>query len=147
LVEIEIREGHLEGANRMISELLEIYSRVTEPDINERVGHVRTLIAMARISQLDEAEGHWHAALLQNRAYNPLEEEVFTCGVIYLFMSSVRFQLEDIDGSRLTFKKAAEVVGRKRPQFLMPGVRTYLFDNVRSELLSKAGWILPKIAQ
>jgi hypothetical protein len=26
--------------------------------------------------------------------YNPLEEEIFTCGVIYLFISSVHFQLE-----------------------------------------------------
>jgi hypothetical protein len=84
---------------------LNIYSRVAEPDVNERVGHVRTLIARARISQLDEVERHGHAALLQDRAYNSLEEEVFTCGVIYLFMSSVH--LEDIDESRATFKKAA----------------------------------------
>jgi hypothetical protein len=26
--------------------------------------------------------------------YNPVEEEIFTCGVIYLFISSVHFQLE-----------------------------------------------------
>lgn len=67
--------------------------------------------------------------------------------MIYLFISFVRFQLGDIDGSRATFKNAGEVIRKKRPQFLMPGVGTYLFDNVRSELLSKAGWILPKIAQ
>ncbi|MCJ1423578.1 hypothetical protein MMC29_001462 [Sticta canariensis] len=147
LVEIELRGGHLESAERIISELLEMYSGVTEPDVNERVGHVQTLIARARISQLDEAEGHWHAALLQNRAYNPQEEEVFTCGVIHLFISSARFQLEDIDGSRLMFEKAAEVIGRKRPQFLIPGIGTYLFDFVKSDLLSRAGWILQKIAQ
>lgn len=79
-VEIEIREGRLERAECLTSELLGIYNRVAEPDVNDRVRHVRTLIARARISQLDEAEKHWHAALLQNRAYNPLEEEVFTCG-------------------------------------------------------------------
>ncbi len=147
LVEIEIREGHLERAECLTIELLGIYSRVAEPDVNDRVGHVQTLIARARISQLDEAERHWHAVLLQNRAYNPLEEEVFTCGVIYLFMSSARFQLGDIDGSRATFKKAVEVIRKKRPQFLMPGIGTYLFDNVKLELLSRAGWTLPKIAQ
>lgn len=115
LVEIEIREGRLERAECLTSELLGIYSRVAEPDVNDRVRHVRTLIARARISQLDEAEKHWYAALLQNRAYNPLEEEVFTCGVIYLFISFVRFQLGDIDGSRATFKNAGEVIRKKRP--------------------------------
>lgn len=115
LVEIEIREGRLERAECLTSELLGIYNRVAEPDVNDRVRHVRTLIARARISQLDEAEKHWHAALLQNRAYNPLEEEVFTCGVIYLFISFVRLQLGDIDGSRATFKNAGEVTRKKRP--------------------------------
>jgi tetratricopeptide (TPR) repeat protein len=147
LTEIEIRQYRFDRAECIISELLDIYSKIAEPDVNDRVGHVRTLIARARISQLCEAEEHWNAALLQNRAYNPFEEEVFTCGVIYLFISSARFQLDDVDGSRGTFKKAIEVIRRKRPQFLMPGMGTYLFDSIRSELQSRAGLILPEIAQ
>lgn len=147
MVEIEVREGHFDRAECLTSELLDIYCNIAEPDVNDRVGHVRTLIARARISQLDEAERHWHAVLLQNRAYNPLEEEVFTCGVIHLFISSVRLQLGDIDGSRATFGEAVEVIRKKRPQFLMPGIGTYLFDNVRSDLQSRAGWVLPEIAQ
>jgi hypothetical protein len=147
LVEIEIRQGHLDRAECLINELLDIYSKIDEPDVVDRVGHVRTLIARARISHLCEAEMHWNAALLQNRVYNPLEEEVFTCGVIYLFMAFVRFQLGDVDASRWNFEKATEVICKKRPQFLMPGMGTYLFDFVRSELLSRAGWVLPKIAQ
>ena len=147
LIEIEIRQGHLDRAESLTNELLDIYSRIAEPDVNDRVGHVRTLIARARISDLCEAEKHWNAALRQNKVYNPLEEEVFTCGVIYLFISFVRFQLRDVDGSRCSFKKATEVICKKRPQFLMPGIGTYLFDFVRSELQSRAGWVLPKIAQ
>jgi len=146
-IEIEIRQGHLDRAEYLISELLGIYSRIADPDVDDRVGHVRTLTARARISQLCEAEWHWNAALLQNSVYNPLEEEVFTCGVIRLFISFVRFQLEDVDGSRCIFEKATEVICRKRPQFLMPGMGTYLFDFVRSELQSRAGWVLPKIAE
>src|SRR2546423_11109050 len=65
-------------------------------------------------------------------------KEAFTCCVIYLFISSVRFQLEDVDGSRGTFKKAIEVICRKRPEFLMPSIGTYLFDSIRSELQSRA---------
>lgn len=58
LIEIEIRQEHLDRAECIISELLGIYSKIAEPDINERVGHVRTLIARARISQLPKAERH-----------------------------------------------------------------------------------------
>ena len=147
LTEIEIRQGRFDMGECIVRELLGIYSKIAEPDVNDRVGHVRTLIARARVSQLCEAEEHWNAALMQNRAYNPFEEEVFTCGVIYLFISSVRFQLDDVDGSRGIFKKAIEVIRRKRPQFLMPGMGTYLFDSIRSELQSRAGLILPEIAQ
>ena len=146
LIEIEIRQSRFARAKCLTGELLDSYSQIVEPDVNDKVGHVRTLIARARVSQLCEAEEQWNAALLQNKAYNPFEEEVFTCGVIYLFISFVRFQLDDVDGSRDYFKKASDVISTKRPQVLMPGMGTYLFDSVRSDLQSRAGFILPKIA-
>jgi hypothetical protein len=37
----------------------------------------------------------------QSLPRNHPEEEVFTCNVIYPFISSVRFQLEDVDGGHL----------------------------------------------
>lgn len=147
LIKIEIRQEHLNRAKCIISKLLGIYSKIAKPDINERVGHVRTLIARARISRLPKAERNWNAALLQNRAYNPLEKEVFTYSVIYLLISSVRFQLENLDGSRVFFRRAIEVLCRKKPQFLMPGVGTYLLNSVRSDLQSTASWIVPSIVQ
>lgn len=58
LVKIEIRQGHLDRAEYSISELLDIYSKVDEPDVNDRVRYVRTLIAKARISPLGEAKMH-----------------------------------------------------------------------------------------
>lgn len=148
LTEIEIRQARFDKAEDSISELLDIYGGMVEPDIDDKVGHVRTLISRARISHLHEAEHNWTAALLQNRTYNPLEEEVFTCGVIYLFISLIRFQSgSGVRQSQDMFQKAIEVIRRKRPQFLMPGLGTYLFDFVRLELESVAGFILPEIAQ
>jgi hypothetical protein len=35
--------------------------------------------------------------------------------MIYLFMSFVRFQLKDINGFRITFKKALKVIHKKSP--------------------------------
>lgn len=61
--------------------------------------------------------------------------------MIYLSISSIRLQLGDIDGSRAIFEEAVEVIRKKRRQFLMPGIGTCLFDNMRSDLHSRAGWI------
>ena len=145
LIEVEIRRDQFKNAEILISELLGIYSRLTEPDIIDRLGHVRALIAWARISPVSEAEERWCDAVRWNRKYNPLEEEVFTCGLVYLFICSIRFQLGNLDGSRAVFNRAMEVISRKKPQFLIPGVGTYLFDSVRLQIKWAAGWILPGI--
>jgi tetratricopeptide (TPR) repeat protein len=142
LIEVEIRRCQFDNAAILITEILGIYSRLTEPDIIDRLGHVRALIARARISPLSEAEGRWSDALNWNRRYNPLEEEVFTCGLVYLFICSIRFQLRNWDGSRAAFIHATEVINSKMPQFLIPGVGTYLFDSVRLQIKSVAGWEL-----
>ncbi|ORY02130.1 hypothetical protein BCR34DRAFT_667768 [Clohesyomyces aquaticus] len=146
LIEIEIRQNHLNEAEKLTKEILDMYNRLTEPGIDDKVGHVRALIAWARISPPCEAEERWMAALHQNKTYNPSEDEVFTCGVIYLFISSARLQLGMVEESRVSFNQAIEVISRKKPQFLIPGIGTYLFNSVTSDLWSRAGWSLPKIA-
>jgi len=82
LIEVEIRRYRFDNAEVLITEILGIYSRLSEPDIVDRLGHVRALIARARISALSKAEGRWSEALYWNRKYNPHEEEVFTCALI-----------------------------------------------------------------
>ena len=120
-IEIEIRRYRFESAEILISEILGAYSRLTELDIVDRLGHVRALIARARIGPLSAAEERWSDVLKWNRKYNPLEEEVFTCGLVYMFICSILFQLGNLHGSRAAFNRAMEVIGRKRPQFLIPG--------------------------
>jgi hypothetical protein len=143
LIEIEIKRYRLVEAETLIVELLAIYNRLTEPDIIDRLGHVRALIAWARTSPFPKAEEHWISVLRQNAIYNPCEEDVFTCGVVYLFISLVRFHLQQIDRSRAAFCRAMHILDRKKPQFLLPGVGTYLFDFVQLELQSVAAWQLP----
>jgi tetratricopeptide (TPR) repeat protein len=141
-VEVEINEGQHSEAESLIKEVLAIYDKLTEPDVVDRLGHVRALIALARISSLSETEGRWSAALLQNAIYNPFEEEVFTCAVIYLFISFVRFELKHVDQSKEAFSHARDIIGKRRPQFLIPGIGTYLFDYIRLQLQSVAGYQL-----
>ncbi|KAF1938205.1 hypothetical protein EJ02DRAFT_410808 [Clathrospora elynae] len=142
LLEINIRQGHFHEAGTLIKELMDMYDKLSEPDVNDKVGHVRALIAQARISQVYEAELCWMAALNQNNIYNPGEEEVFTCGIIYLFLSFTRLQLGRVEESTHASRQAREVISRKRPQYLIPGIGTYYFDSATFELQSRAGWKL-----
>ena len=147
LLEINIRQECHDEAKSIIKQLLGVYSKIPDPDINDKLGHVRTLIARARTTEVHEMEPQWNVALLQNRAYNPLEEDVFTCGVIYLFITLARLCQEDCDGARRIFETAKEVIRRKAPHFLMPGMGTYLLDSVRSNILSMTGWTLPETGE
>lgn len=78
-----------------------------------------------------------------NRKYNPIEE-VFTCGLAYLFICSVRLQIGDVDGGKAALERAMSVVSRRRPQFLIPGVGTYLYDSVRLQI--ELYGVLPQIS-
>lgn len=129
-IEIEIRRDRLDNAGLLIAEILSIYKNLTEIDIVDRLGHVRALIARARISPLPEAEYRWSDALKWNRKYNPLEEEVFTCALIYLFICSTRFRLGDVSGAKAAHKLAEKVMLNRTRQYLIPGVGTYLLDSV-----------------
>jgi len=143
LLEIEMVRGRQTVAECLIEELLSIHHGLVEHDINDQVGHVRTLMAWARISEPAEAVVRWQTAFQWNQIYNPSEEDVFTCGVIFLFISLAYFQVGDTDESWASFTRAAETISRKEPQFLMPGIGTYLYDFARRELWSLAGWLLP----
>jgi hypothetical protein len=67
--------------------------------------------------------------------------------VVYLFICSIRFQLGNRDASRAASNHAMEVINGKAPKFLIPGVGTYLFDSVRLQRESMAGWVLPGIVE
>ncbi|KAL9117751.1 MAG: hypothetical protein Q9187_005710 [Circinaria calcarea] len=115
LIEIKIKQYRLDIAGILITEILGIYSRLTEPDIVDKLGHIRALIARARISPLSQAEDCWSDALFWNRMYNPREEEVFTCGLVYLFICFIRFQLRNLNGSRAAFDHVMEIINGKMP--------------------------------
>ena len=48
-VEIEINEDRYSKAEHLIKELLAIYEKLTQPDIVDRLEHVRALIALSRL--------------------------------------------------------------------------------------------------
>ncbi|KAG9235704.1 hypothetical protein BJ875DRAFT_373676, partial [Amylocarpus encephaloides] len=50
-----------------------------------------------------------------NRVYNPSKENVFTCDIIYLFISLVYFRLKNKYKSRVSFNRVLEIISRKKP--------------------------------
>ncbi|ORY70992.1 uncharacterized protein BCR38DRAFT_453661 [Pseudomassariella vexata] len=134
LTEAKIRQGHHDAADLLATELLTIYGDLGEPDIVDRLRHVRTLIALVCISPtLHNTSNRWKVVMDWNRFYNPLEEEVFTCGV---------YRLRNIDMSMGYFQNAMCVIEKKRRQYSIPGIGTYLFCGVYEEVRSTTGWLL-----
>ncbi|KAK8036668.1 Acyl-CoA N-acyltransferase [Apiospora rasikravindrae] len=131
LTEVRIRQDRRDEAKLLAIELLAIYQSIKYPDIIDRLGHVRTHIALARISSsLEEEAMHWTSVLDWNRYYNPLEEEVFTCGVVYLFLCVVWHRLGEAQISLQFLQNANQVLCRRNRQYLIPGLGTYLFRDV-----------------
>ncbi|KAJ5917527.1 hypothetical protein N7466_011081 [Penicillium verhagenii] len=130
-VEVRMRQGQYREAGDNVTELLAIYGNLGEIDIVDRLGHVRTLIAFARLSLFaQDALRRWSDVLAWNKFYNPLEEEVFTCCVAYHAISNALNALGNTIESSENFCKATEISRRRSFQFLIPGVGTYIYDQV-----------------
>lgn len=134
-VEIKIRKGCNKDADLLVRELLAMYGNLRQLDMVDRLGHVRALIAFARLSPgLEEARKRWEDILIWNRFYNPSEEEVFTCAVVYHYLCDIWYKLGDIDKGMESFQNAMQVLRRKQIQFLIPGIGTYLFHDARERI-------------
>ncbi|CAM1503448.1 Fc.00g082240.m01.CDS01 [Cosmosporella sp. VM-42] len=135
LLEIRIKQGRDQDAKSLVDELFDTYGKLEELDIVDRLGHVRALIADARLSPgPDHAVARWANVLAWNKFYNPSEEEVFTCGVAYLALSASWHRLGNWDISTSCLQKADYVLARKQAQFLIPGLGTYVFRNVSDSM-------------
>lgn len=122
--------------------MLVIYDNLRELDIVDRLGHIRALISFARVSQaLEDALERWTDVLVWNRFYNPFEEEVFTCGVVYFFICVTFYALGESERSFESFSRAIGVVQKQCRQFLIPGIGTYLYDEVYLQVQSITGWL------
>jgi hypothetical protein len=56
LFEVKVRRCQFDKANSLLTKLRDIYSKLIEPNIVDRLGYVRALIALTRISPLSKAE-------------------------------------------------------------------------------------------
>ena len=123
VIEIEILRGRDVAAEKLIKELVAKYESLTETDVIDQVGHLRAFMAWARISTVSNAVIRWRNAQRWNIIYDSSQEDAFGNGVVYLFISLAFVNLGNMSKSEENFARASEIISRKKPQFLMPGVR------------------------
>jgi hypothetical protein len=143
LSEIEIRRNRYNEAG-LLFKVSSIYIKLADLDIVDRLGHVRAFIALARISPLSGPETRWSDDLNIDRRYNPLDEEVFTVAFIHLCICVVHLQRGNSAGAKVAFDYVVEIFSHKTSAILIPGVGTYLCDDVKFQIELSAGWKLPR---
>lgn len=127
LIEIDILQFNFLDAYYRSQCILATYSELQEPDIIDRLGHVRALIASARLSTTFHDEiGSWERVLAQGYIYYP-NEEVFICGVVGLFLANAYLSFGLTQVGRLKHEYAMRILATEKPLFLIPGIGTYLF--------------------
>ncbi|CAN8096747.1 unnamed protein product [Discula destructiva] len=127
LIEIEILNGNHDTVRDLTSELLNLYDGLANCDITDQLGHIRALIALARVSWTQHnIFERWKAVIDWGIFYNPQELDVFSCGVVYLFLTSVSSMKGMSDASLRYGARAWCILEQKRPQYLIPGIGTYL---------------------
>ena len=57
-----------------------------------------------------------------------------------MYVCLVRYKLGNIEGSKESLDRAQGVFERRKRQFLIPGVGTYLFDFIVEEVQILTGW-------
>lgn len=137
LSEVYIRQFRIHEATTVLKGLIPLFDELKYPDIIDRLGHVRLYMTLARSCPSGQSMTYWREALRLNKAYNPDEEEVFTCAVIYLNLSWLSYCEGQLELEQEMHARAGEVLQRRRPQYLMPGIGTYVFEDTLCKLQTK----------
>lgn len=137
LSEVYLRQLRVYEATTVLKGLITLFKGIRHPDIIDRLGHVRLYMTLARAGPSGQSVIYWREALRLNKAYNPYEEEVFTCAVIYLNLSWLSYCEGQSDQGQKTYAQASKVLQRKRPEYLLPGIGTYVYDDTLCKLQSK----------
>ncbi|KAI7783468.1 hypothetical protein LA080_011815 [Diaporthe eres] len=137
LSEVYIRQLRVHEATTILEELITLFDGLKYPDIIDRLGHVRMHMTLARLCPSSQSMTYWREALRLNKAYNPDEEEVFTCAVIYLNLSWLSYSEGQLELGREMHARAGEILQERSPQYLMPGIGTYVYKDTWSKLQTK----------
>ena len=137
LVEAYIEQRAFERAKTVLQELLDIFDGIVRSDVLDQLGHVRSMIGLARVSwyeaRLSETRQNLETTLALTEKYKTFSKRNFYIGVIYLFLSVVNFELgEDLKGWR-TLASANDIFNEQIPRHFALGMGSYFPKHLRSK--------------
>ena len=122
LAEAYIEQRRTEAANIILQELTPVYNMITHHDVPDQLGHVRSVIGLARVAwheaRLSDAHQSLENALHLMKNYTTFSERNFYIGVVYLFLSVVHFKL------------ASSILSEQASRHFMPGIGTYFLTHL-----------------
>ena len=132
LAEAYIEQRKLEVAETVLRELLDVFSGIFGHDIADQLGHVSSIIGLARFSwyksQWSEARQNLDSALGLTGKYRTFSKGNFYIGVIHLFLSVVHFQLRQYhEGQRVM---VLIILREQVPRHFMPGMGSYFLEHL-----------------
>ena len=134
LAEAYIEQRMLDAAKTVLRELLDIFDGIVSHNVADQLGHVRSMIGLARVGWY---EGRWsetrqsleHALVLTEK-YKTFSKRNFYIGVIYLFLSIVNFELHMYSESQSTLASANDILCEQVPRHFMPGMGSYFLEHL-----------------
>jgi hypothetical protein len=100
-----------------------------KPDVSDQLGHVHSVIGLARVEWCDE---RWseacqtlEAAIILTKKYKTFSPGNYYKGIIYLFLSVVYFNFHKYPEGRLNHTLTHKILDKEKPRHFMPGMGLY----------------------
>ena len=134
LAEAFIEQRTSEAARIVLQELLDIYDAIVSPDVADQLGHVRSMIGLARVcwyeSRCSEARRGLESALGLMKKYKTFSERNFYIGVTHVFLSIVQFELRQYPEAQRAHASAKDILCEQVPRHFMPGMGSYFLQHL-----------------
>jgi len=134
LAEAFIEQRTLEAARTVLRELLDVFDGIISHDVVDQLGHVRSMIGLARVgwyeSRWSEARQSLESALGLMGKYETFSERNFYIGVIHLFLSVVHFELHQYPEARKALASANDILCEQVARHFMPGMGSYFLQRL-----------------
>ncbi|KAL6714255.1 hypothetical protein ACLMJK_007678 [Lecanora helva] len=136
LAEAFIEQRTLEAARTTLQELLDAFDGIISHDVVDQLGHVRSMIGLARVcwyeSRWSEARQSLERALGLTRKYKTFSEKNFYIGVIHLFLSVVHLELRQYSEAQKAFALANDILSEEVARHFMPGMGSYFLQALKA---------------
>jgi tetratricopeptide (TPR) repeat protein len=119
-------------ATTVLLELTDIYRGISKPDVSDQLGHVRSVMGLARVhwhtGQYNEARGALADSLALIEEYETFVKKGFYAGVAHLFLSIVDTKLQNEQEAQASLSLAHECLQAQFARLFMPGIGTYVLS-------------------